>query len=214
MNVTGNWFDLLTLGLLVVGLLRGRKLGMSGELLLLLQWAAIVVIGAYAHKPLGAKLATVLPLGVSMCKVIAYLLIAAVIVSVTGILKRKMGEKLVSQDIFGKGEFYLGMMSGTVRYALMLIAALALLNSVNYSKAQLEASRKRMEADLGSDLFGWAHPARIQRMALEQSFVGPQLRAHVGHLLISPTRAAPTVASAETPKARQTRQMNEIIGGK
>ena len=211
MKIVPNWFDILALALVIWGIVRGRKLGMSGELLPLLQWAAIVVVGAYAHEPLGQQLKTVLPLGLTGCKIIAYLGIALVAVSVTSILKTKMGEKLVSKDIFGSGEFYLGMGAGVVHHALILVACLALLNSVSYSKAQEDAATKKAEANFGSDFFGWVHPAKIQRTAFLESIVGPQIRTHVGHLLIGPSPAS-QIASAETRSEKTSRALNDIIG--
>jgi hypothetical protein len=154
-----------------------------------------------------------LPLGPGWCKVTAYLLIAAVIISVTSTLRVRIGEKLVSRDIFGGGEFYLGMFSGVIRYALMITALLALLNAVSYSPKEVEASRKRMVANLGSDMFGWLHPAVLQDMALQSSFVGPQLRTHAGHLLISPAPVK-TLASNETLSQKRNRQMDEILTSK
>lgn len=211
MNIVPNWFDILVLALLILGIVRGRKLGMSGELLPLLQWAAIVVVGAYAHDPLGRQIKGVLSISLGWSKLAAYLAIGLVIVTITGILRKKMGEKLVSQDLFGKGEFYLGMTAGMVHHALILVAALALLNSVSYTKAELEASRKKAVENLGSDFFGWAHPARIQRTAFRESVVGPRVTTYIGHLLISPNR--PThMAAAETLGEKTDRQLNEIMG--
>ncbi len=211
MNIVPNWFDILALGLLIWGVVRGRKLGMSGELLPLLQWAVIVVVGAYAHAPLGQQLKALIPVSLTGCKVIAYIAIALVAASLTGILKAKMGEKLVSKDIFGSGEFYLGMGAGVVHHALILIAGLALLNSVSYSKAQVDAAAQKAQADFGSDFFGWVHPARIQHTAFRESIVGPQIRTHVGHLLIGPS-PSPKVAASETLGQKTSRTLNDIIG--
>jgi uncharacterized membrane protein required for colicin V production len=211
MNIVPNWFDLLVLALLILGIVRGRKLGMSGELLPLLQWAAIVVVGAYAHDPLGRQLKGVLAISLGWSKLVAYVAIALVIMAVTGALKKKMGEKLVSQDLFGKGEFYLGMMAGAVHHALILVAVLALLNSVSYSKAQMETARKKAVENLGSDFFGWAHPARIQSAAFKESVLGPKVTIYIGHLFISPNRPA-QVAASETLGQKTSRQLNEIMG--
>ena len=43
---TPNWFDLLLLAMICAGVLRGRKRGMSEELLDFLQWLAIIIGGA------------------------------------------------------------------------------------------------------------------------------------------------------------------------
>ena len=47
-NFTLSWFDLVALAVLVVGLFRGRKRGMSEELLDVFQWLLIVVISVHA----------------------------------------------------------------------------------------------------------------------------------------------------------------------
>jgi uncharacterized membrane protein required for colicin V production len=211
MSLVPNSFDIVVLALLIWGLVRGRKFGMSGELLPLLQWAVIVVVGAYANDPLGRQLKAVLPLGLPACKALAYVGIAVVAVTATSLLKAKMGEKLVSKDLFGSGEFYLGMGAGMVHHALIIVAGLALLNAASYSKAQLDAATKKAEADFGSDFFGWAHPARIQRTAFRESIIGPQIRTHLGHLLVH-SSAPPQVAATETRSQQTSRALNDIIG--
>ena len=50
---TMTWFDLLLAGLLIFGFLRGRKRGMSEELLDVFQWLTIIVVAAMLYEPVG-----------------------------------------------------------------------------------------------------------------------------------------------------------------
>jgi uncharacterized membrane protein required for colicin V production len=48
-----SWFDFVVLVFVIVGILRGRKRGMSQELLDFFMWIGMVAAGAYAYKPGG-----------------------------------------------------------------------------------------------------------------------------------------------------------------
>ena len=52
-----SWVDLLTLALVIAGVCRGRKRGMSEELLDLIKWLLTVVIAGRLYQPLGRVLA-------------------------------------------------------------------------------------------------------------------------------------------------------------
>src|ERR1035437_5417172 len=56
-NLAINLFDLLLVGVLVGGMVHGRKQGMSGELLSLLKWLAILFGGAAIYQPVGRLVA-------------------------------------------------------------------------------------------------------------------------------------------------------------
>src|SRR5437879_3901698 len=119
-----NWFDFVLVALLVAGVFRGRKHGMSEELLLLLKWVTILFVCAFTYEPLGKLMAgSFTPLS---CYVIAYIGVGLLLVAGFAGLKRALGGKLLGSDIFGKSEYYLGMASGLVRFACMLLAGLAL----------------------------------------------------------------------------------------
>ena len=49
LDLSFNWFDLCVLAMLIVGIVIGRKRGMSLELLSVLQWLVIVFVGAMAR---------------------------------------------------------------------------------------------------------------------------------------------------------------------
>src|SRR5438128_124874 len=137
-NLTFNWFDLCVLVLLVVGIFVGRKRGMSMELLSLLQWLVIVFGGAMACGLLGKSLADLSGINPVVTYITAYLLAAIVVKILFVMIKRMAGEKLVSGELFGKLEYYLGMLAGSVRFACMILFVLALLNAKQVTKAELQ----------------------------------------------------------------------------
>src|ERR1041385_3082637 len=52
-----NWFDLLAILLVLIGVARGRKRGLSQEVIDMFKWLLIVVIAAYVYEPWGTLLA-------------------------------------------------------------------------------------------------------------------------------------------------------------
>ncbi len=206
-----SWFDIVVGVLLIVGIVRGRKLGMSGELLPLLQWAGIVVGGAFGYAPLGAKFYQFIPIGALWCNVLAYLAIAAAVTTVFSMLKRKVGERITSGELFGKGEYYFGMVAGGVRYALIVVTAVALFNGRLYSTAELAASLKENQANFGSDFF--PRFGTIHQAVVVKSLVGQQLNANVAVLLMKPTPATPRpLTNADSLGNRRTRELDSIVG--
>src|ERR1700704_2049421 len=75
-DLTYNWFDLVVFVFLVIGLFRGRKRGMSEELLAIVQWLSIIVASACFYRPFGLFLVSVTGMSRLVCYIAAYLLIA------------------------------------------------------------------------------------------------------------------------------------------
>src|SRR5687767_13596795 len=99
-NLTLSWFDLAVVVLLIVGLLRGRKRGMSEELLVVLQWLIIVVGGAYLYEPVGRRLSGAANLSLLTGYVIVYVGFAIFVKIIITMVRRAVGEKLVGSDVF------------------------------------------------------------------------------------------------------------------
>src|SRR5258706_6653304 len=142
-------FDGFFIIFLVVGILRGRKRGISEEFLDVIQWIAIVVGGALAYPGIGGLLINYAKFPALLANILAYLVAAGIIVFVCKSLKRGVGEKLVQGDVFGRFEFYLGMIAGLVRFFCIAMFVLALLHA-KYSTPQ---DRERM-AKIQRDNFG------------------------------------------------------------
>jgi len=181
-----NAFDFGFIVFLFVGLLRGRKMGMSGELLPLLRWLAILFGCAAAYEPLGEFFNSSTGMFSNLvCYVMAYVGAGIVIVLLFAGVKRLMGDKLVGSTVFGGAEYYLGMGSGLVRFTCILLAALALLNARYFNPAEVKANEAYQNDMYGSNFFPGLHS--LQVTVFEQSIVGRWIKDNLGFLLIKPT---------------------------
>jgi uncharacterized membrane protein required for colicin V production len=180
-----NWFDVLLLVVLFVGIQRGRKRGMSEELLSVLQWLGVVLGAAVVYEPLGLWLVGVTSCSALFCYITAYVLTAAAIVGVFAFLKRTFSGKLVGSDTFGAGEYYLGMPAGMLRFACVLIALLSLLNARYYRSEEIKAMEKFQMDNYGSDFFPTLQS--VQSSVFEKSLTGPPIKKYLSFLLIKPT---------------------------
>ena len=100
-------------------------------------------------------------------------------------IKHALGGKLVGSDIFGRSEYYLGMVSGLVRFSCMLVAALALLNARYFSPIEVRAMEKFQDDVYGSNFFPTLHS--LQATVFDKSLTGPWIKRNLGFLLITPT---------------------------
>jgi len=180
-----NWFDFAVVIILIFGYSRGRKHGMSVEMMYLLQWIAMIFGAAYAYKPCGDYLAGSTVISHLTCYIIAYLVTLIVIRIVFLLIRRAIGGKLVGSNVFGSGEYYLGMLGGVLRYACILIAVLALLNSRHYTVKEILTREKYINDVYGSDFFPSLHT--IQKMVFQDSLLGPPVKKYLSFLLIKPT---------------------------
>jgi uncharacterized membrane protein required for colicin V production len=182
-----NLFDLVVIVVLAAGIYRGRKHGMSEELLSLLTWLAILLGCARVYEP-GAELIGQFTNMFSRltCYLIAYLGGAVLIFLLFMGIKRVFSGKLLGSDIFGRTEYYLGMGSGLVRFGCMLLAALALLNSRYFSPTEVRAMEARDIDIYGSDFFPGLHS--LQTTVFDRSLSGPWIKENLGFLLIKPTQ--------------------------
>jgi uncharacterized membrane protein required for colicin V production len=182
-----NVFDCIFLGTLTAGLLRGRKVGMSEELLSLLKWLSVVVIGAIAYQPLGQLFAAYNRVfSLLSCYIMAYITATLLILGTFALIKRSFGGKLLGSDVFGRAEYYLGMGSGLVRFCCILIACLAILNARSYSTAEVRAMENFQNREFGSNYFPTYYS--VQATVFENSLCGPWIRDYLGFLLIKRTQ--------------------------
>lgn len=187
-NLPFNWFDVFLLVWLGMGIFRGRKRGMSEELITFLQWIAIVVISSIAYQPVGVLLQSMAKMSQLTAYVVAYVLTAGCVATVFLLVKRALGGKLIGSDAFGKSEYYLGMPAGMLRFVCMLITALAILNARAYSSQEIAAAQKFQMDNYGSEFFPGLQS--LQAMVFEKSISGPPIRKYLSFLLITPTAPA------------------------
>lgn len=196
-----NWFDVTLLGFLIFGFWRGRKHGLTKELLPSLQWLGILLAASFGHIFLADWLQQ---MGVirqlfggsfnqrTAALLTAYLTIALLVVIVFVALRRKYDQQLECSNVFGGNEYYWGMLAGTVRYLSMALVALALLNAPIYTAEEIEATKAYNNRWYGGgmkDYSGNFIPAlyEVQDSIFKQSLVGPLLKSSLPNLLINST---------------------------
>jgi uncharacterized membrane protein required for colicin V production len=195
-NLPFSYIDAIVLVWLIVGLLRGRKHGMTQELLPVLKWVAIVLLGGFFNQPLGAVIRqnTGGAFDAQWSCITAYALIALGVVLLFSLFKHWLGDKLTGSDLFGRYEYYSGMPAGLVRFACMLLVLLAVMHSRVVSQAELDAINARMNKNL-EDI----HPpiylyGSIEQAIFSHSLSGKFVQENLPDLLI------PTVTPQEGPK--------------
>lgn len=205
MTFSLNLFDFLLVAVLAGGLLYGRKQGISIEWFGVTKWLALLLGCAVFYRPTGILVAQAAGLNLLTAYLLAYLGTALVILLLFAMFRRRLAPKLVGTDAFGRGEYYLGMASGMVQFACMLLMALALLNARAFTPAELKALDQYQEAAYGSSVFPNLHS--FQAAVFERSLFGPWIQQDLGFLLINPTevdqieprqrdqKPAPTTAS-------------------
>jgi len=184
-----NWFDVLVLVMLLVGWQRGRKRGMSEECISMFKWIAVIFAAALVYEPMALYLTTVVPMSKLVAYVLCYLLAAGLVAGLFLLIKRGIGGKMTGSDAFGRGEYYLGMPAGMVRFLCILIAGLALLNARKYQPQEVKAMQKFQMDNYGSEFFPTLQTAQAQ--VFEESFLGPHIKNHLSFLLITPTQPEP-----------------------
>jgi uncharacterized membrane protein required for colicin V production len=185
MDMPFNWFDIVLPIVLIFGIQRGRKHGMSQELLLVMKWLAIIIVGGLAYQTLGDTIEAGSALSHLASYRLAYFSIALGIAIAFMALTKLSRGKLVGSDIFGSGEYYLGMMAGLVRYTCIIIFALAFLNSRLYTQKEVSDELKFQNDVYGSNFFPTGYS--FQAQVFEKSFSGPMIRKGLGFLLIKGT---------------------------
>jgi hypothetical protein len=197
-NLGFNWFDMALVGVLVFGFWRGRKNGMTKEIMLTPKWVVIVVACTLGYAWLGGILiqyGVVKTVFGTMFKegtaafITAYLAIALLVFIIFSFIKNAFKEKVAGTNVFGSSEYYLGMTSGVVRYACMIVFFLALLNAPVYSTAEIQARAAYNNRWYGGGLEGYSGDFiptvdEVQASIFKKSLIGPPIKNDLSVLLI------------------------------
>jgi len=196
-----NWFDIAILLFLGLGIQRGRKHGMSQEIILVLKWVAIVLVGGLGYAVVGDEISDNTVFTHFSAYLMAYIVIAlGITVAFWAITKLAKG-KLVGSDVFGSMEYYLGMIAGLVRYTCILIFALSLLNARLYSQKEISDDLAFQNDVYGSNFFPKLYT--VQEDVFKRSLVGPRIHDELGFLLIKGT-------APETKTLRKEREIGQL----
>jgi uncharacterized membrane protein required for colicin V production len=204
---TLTWFDLMVLGLVAYGIFRGRKRGMSEELLDVFQWLCIVVLGALLYSPLGKSLAHFAGFPLLLSNILAYAFVAIVIKFSFAAVKRSVGEKLVHSDAFGRFEYYLGMLAGSVRCLCILIFALSFLHAKYISDGERAATARMQAENFGSISFPTM--GSLQQTVFYESHAGKFIKKHLREQLIQPTVGGGP--AGESIARRRERDVDDVM---
>lgn len=210
-----NWFDLAILFLLVFGFIRGRKRGMSTELLPVLQVAATLIAGALLYKVGGDKFFELTNGSMEkwMCYFLVYFAIIIVIHLTFSSIRKAVGEKLVGGDLFGSMEYYLGMVAGVVRYLGITLIVLALFNAKAIDRDAIKKDQKMMKDNFGNISFPTFETLQVD--VFEVSMLGKFTRERLPGVLIEPTYPQPKPTKGKpTIAEKKQRALDEAIGGK
>ncbi len=209
LNFQCNWIDFVLLLVLALGLYRGRKRGMSEEVLDLIKWVLIVITAGHLYHPVGRLLADLTVLSKLTCFVAVYASIILMYQGLFAYIRRAVGQKLVTCDAFGAGEYYMGMMSGAFRYICITIVVLAFLNAPVYTPEEIAADEAFQEKNFGSIRLPTVN--RIQSSIFERSFTGPMARKYLASYLIRQTESEDKpLGGGQTLHGRE-RNFNDVL---
>ena len=202
MSFSLNLFDFLLVAVLAGGLFYGRKRGLSVELFGAMKWLTLLLGCALIYQPAGILISQATGLSLLASYLLTYVVTALLLFLVFSKVQKRLAPKLVGTDAFGRGEYYLGMASGVVQFACMLLIGLALLNARSFSPAELKAIQQYEEAAYGSSVFPNWHS--FQEAVFENSLFGPWIHQELSFLLIVPTEMDQTEPGDKHPKALPT----------
>ena len=94
------WMDLLIVTLLIVGLFRGRKRGMSEEFLDVVKWGLILGIGSFCYAPVGGIISSSTPFSRLFSYVATYMAVILIVTLLFSLLRKQLGGKLIGSDTF------------------------------------------------------------------------------------------------------------------
>lgn len=203
-------FDIVVAVMALMGLLRGRKRGMSGELIDLLMWVGIAGASPYAAREGGPYLANLAKLSLLWGNVLAYLAAALVIFCVFSVVKNIFRERMGGSDFFRGLEYPLGMLSGLIRFMCMLLVVVALVNARLYTEQEKAANAKEQKENFGN--ISLPGLAEVQSGIFQESFAGQFIGQNLQILLVPRTgTGATTPPPRENLKQQREAEMNKVI---
>ena len=161
---------------------------MSKEAMPVFQWLSLVLVAGMGYPLLAPTFTNTMGMGKLASAMLGYGALALAVLLVFYVLKGIFVPRLTGSNFFGGGEYYLGMFSGMIRFACMLMAALALLNAPYYTKAEIQAHNAYMQRWFGGGLMSgnfFPDVNTVQEQVFKKSFTGPYLKDYLGTLLIN-----------------------------
>jgi uncharacterized membrane protein required for colicin V production len=199
-SLAANWFDGVVVLVLAFGIFRGRKNGMSKEILPLFQWLVMIFVCGLFYSVVAECLVKYASVDQTTSYILGYAILAMAVFFIFTLLKRTVGLKLFGSNMFGNAEYYLGMPSGMIRFACILLFALAFLNAPFYTSAQIQASNDYQARWYGAHFFPNLY--NVQDQVFNKSFTGPYVKDYLGVLLIKPATPGGNNQTAQDEPAK------------
>ena len=184
-NFKVSWFDFLFVIAVLFGLRRGRKRGLSEEILDVSKWLLVVGGCSVLYAPLARQASKEAHLSPFLANLVAYAMLMLLVFGVFRALKRLVGAKLVESDYFGGLEFVGGMIAGLVRYLCILLVFMAFMNARLYTVAERLAIQRAAGKELGVQLLPTF--SALQADIFISSISGRFAKENLPFLLITPT---------------------------
>jgi len=189
-KVPFGWFDVVLVAVLVFGFYRGRKNGMTKEILPMFQWLATVLVCGLGYEMVGQLLINLSGWSKLACYLVGYFSLMFLVYLVFLFLKKIFMPRLTGSNFFGSSEYYLGMAAGVLRYACLLFVALALLNAPYYSAADIMQSKAYNARWFGGGLEGYSGDffptiQSVQESVFKKSFTGKFIKDYADVMLIN-----------------------------
>jgi len=187
-KVPFGWFDFVFVALLFFGLWRGRRNGMTKEVVPMLHWVATVLACAFSYEAVGQVFTNITGFGQTASDVLGYLIVAFVVFVVFIMVKNTLMPRLTGSNLFGGAEYYLGTFSGLVRYLCMIF--FALMNAPHYTAAEIQAQKEFAFRTFGGGMQGYTGDffptfQQVQEAVFKKSLIGPLITDHLGVMLIN-----------------------------
>jgi uncharacterized membrane protein required for colicin V production len=207
-----NWVDFAVVVTLVVAVFRGRKHGLSEELLPLFRNLGMVAAAGFCYQPVGQFVAESTVFSLLNSYRAAYLALVLAVYVFFKIVKKAVGDKLLTSDLFGGFEYYLGMIAAVLRFATVVLMFFAVLHSRAYSEKELAEFEKQQEFNLGT--IRLPSLSSLQHDVFAQSVSGRLVRDNLPFLLIVSTAPEDkSLRDSEVHKRRENDVNNVIEGG-
>jgi hypothetical protein len=173
------------------------------------QWVSLVVVCGLFYEAAAQPLVNIAAWSKPTSLVSSYMILAFLVWLAFVVIKKILVPRLTGSNVFGGGEYYLGMFSGMIRFACILFFALALLNAPVYTPAEIQAHQAYVKRWYGGDIYSGNYIPDlqvVQESVFKKSFVGPYIKDYLGPLLIntgSPESQKPAAKPAGVVTIRQ-----------
>jgi hypothetical protein len=160
---------------------------MSKEVMPVFQWLSLVLACGMGYPLFAPSYANTIGTGKLASAMLGYCTLALAVWLIFYILKGIFVPLLTGSNFFGGGEYYLGMVSGMIRFACMLLAALALLNAPFYTMEDIRSHNAYVQRWFGGGLYSgnyFPDVNTVQEQVFKRSFTGPYIKNYLGTLLI------------------------------